>query len=64
LRELLFGLAGEALASCEEHGLADGTIYARVPLGLARAELGRTAEGVALLRQALAGGTEGDRASK
>jgi hypothetical protein len=37
-------------------------IRARVPLGLARAELGRTAEGVALLRQALAGATE--RASR
>ena len=33
-------------------------IRARVPLGLARAELGRTAEGLALVRQALAAATE------
>jgi predicted ATPase len=51
-------LAGEALASAEEHGFPDVAIWARVPLGLARAELGRTAEGVDLLRQALAGVTE------
>src|SRR5262249_18506482 len=51
-------LAGEALTSCEEHGFAEAAIWARTPLGLARAELGRTAEGVALLRQALAGATE------
>jgi class 3 adenylate cyclase/tetratricopeptide (TPR) repeat protein len=47
-------LAGEALASCEEHGLLDLAIYARIALGLGRAELGRPADGVALLRQALA----------
>jgi predicted ATPase len=47
-------LAAEALSSCEEHGFADAPIWAWTPLGLARAELGRTAEGVALLRQALA----------
>src|SRR5262249_48817261 len=51
-------LAGEALASCEEHGFLDAAIWARMPLGLARAELGHAAEGVALLRQALAGATE------
>jgi tetratricopeptide (TPR) repeat protein len=51
-------LAGEALASCEEHGFPEVAIMARVPLGLARAELGRAAEGVALLRQALADATE------
>jgi tetratricopeptide (TPR) repeat protein len=51
-------LAEEALASAEEHGFPDSAIWAPVPLGLARAELGHTAEGVALLRQALAGATE------
>jgi len=51
-------LAAEALASCDEHGLLDFAFYARTPLGLARAELGHAAEGVALLRQALAGATE------
>jgi tetratricopeptide (TPR) repeat protein len=51
-------LAGEALASCEEHGFAEVAMRARVPLGLARAKLGHTAEGVALLRQAMAGATE------
>src|SRR4029077_12433814 len=51
-------LAAEALSSCEEHGFADAPIWAWTPLGLARAELGRTAEGVALLRQALALATE------
>jgi class 3 adenylate cyclase/tetratricopeptide (TPR) repeat protein len=50
--------AGEALASCEEHGLPDLANYARTVLGLARAELGRTAEGVTLLRQALAVATD------
>jgi tetratricopeptide (TPR) repeat protein len=60
LREFLRAetLAGEALAAIEEHGFAEGTFYPRIPLGLARAELGRTAEGVALLRQALAVATE------
>jgi len=51
-------LAGQALASAEEHGFPDSAIWAPIPLGLARAELGHTAEGVALLRQALAGATE------
>jgi class 3 adenylate cyclase/tetratricopeptide (TPR) repeat protein len=51
-------LSREALASCEEHGLLDATIWARIPLGLARAELGHAAEGVALLRQALGGATD------
>jgi tetratricopeptide (TPR) repeat protein len=51
-------LAAEALASCEEHGFPDAAIWARIPLRLARAELGRTAERVALLRQALAGAAE------
>ena len=66
LREFVLAeaLAGEALACCEEHGFSEGTIYPRIPLGLARAELGRTAEGVSLLRQALAVATEGDRAGK
>jgi tetratricopeptide (TPR) repeat protein len=50
--------AAEALASCEEHGFPEMAILSRIVLGLARAELGRTAEGVALLRQALAGLTE------
>src|SRR5262249_51978991 len=50
--------AREAVASCEEHGFPEAAIWARIPLGLARAELGRTAEGVALLRQALAAATE------
>jgi hypothetical protein len=35
-------LAEEALASCEEHGFHEAAIWARIPLGLARAELGRT----------------------
>jgi tetratricopeptide (TPR) repeat protein len=47
--------AGEALASCEENGFPEAADWARSPLGQARAELGRTAEGVALLGQALAG---------
>jgi class 3 adenylate cyclase/tetratricopeptide (TPR) repeat protein len=47
-------LGSEALACCEEYGLLDAAIWAQIPLGLARAELGRTAEGVVLLRQALA----------
>ncbi len=51
-------LAAEALASAEEHGFPDAAIWSRIPLGLARAELGRTAEGIALLRQALADSTE------
>jgi class 3 adenylate cyclase/tetratricopeptide (TPR) repeat protein len=51
-------VAREAFASCEEHGFPEVAIRARVPLGLARAELGHAAEGVALLRQALAGATE------
>jgi predicted ATPase/class 3 adenylate cyclase len=51
-------LAGEALASAEEHGFPEVAIWARIPLGLARAELGRAAEGVALLHQALADATE------
>src|SRR5215469_14103970 len=51
-------LAREALASAEQHGFAGATIWPRTPLGLARAELGQAAEGVALLRQALVGITE------
>jgi class 3 adenylate cyclase/tetratricopeptide (TPR) repeat protein len=51
-------LAGEALASVEEHGFPDLAIRARTPLGLARAELGRSAEGIGLLRQALASATK------
>jgi class 3 adenylate cyclase len=52
-------LAGEAIASCEEHGFPGGTpSLARAELGLARAELGHTAEGVSLLREGLAGATE------
>jgi class 3 adenylate cyclase/tetratricopeptide (TPR) repeat protein len=51
-------LALEALASCEEQGFPEAAISARRVLGLAQAELGRTTEGVALLRQALAGGIE------
>jgi class 3 adenylate cyclase/tetratricopeptide (TPR) repeat protein len=51
-------LAGEALASCEEHGFSEADIWARTRLGLARAELGHSAQGVALLRQALASATE------
>jgi predicted ATPase len=51
-------LAGEALASSKEHGFLQVAIYARTALGLARAELGRTAEGVALLHEALADVTE------
>jgi tetratricopeptide (TPR) repeat protein len=50
--------AAEALASCEEHGFPEGAIWAQTPLGLARAELGHTAEGVALLHQALSGAVE------
>jgi len=51
-------LAGEALGSAEEQGFAEAAIWARIPLGLAHAELGRTAEGVALLRQALEAATQ------
>jgi tetratricopeptide (TPR) repeat protein len=51
-------VAGEALACCEEHGFVQVAISAQAPLGLARAELGRTAEGVTLLRQALMAATE------
>jgi class 3 adenylate cyclase len=38
-------LVGEALASCEEHGFPELAFLARIILGLARAELGRTVEG-------------------
>jgi class 3 adenylate cyclase/tetratricopeptide (TPR) repeat protein len=51
-------LAEEALVSAEEHAFPDVATWARVPLGLARAELGRTAEGVVLLRRALAAASE------
>jgi predicted ATPase len=51
-------IAAEALASSEQHGFLQVAIYALTPLGLARAELGHTADGVALLRQALADVTE------
>jgi class 3 adenylate cyclase/tetratricopeptide (TPR) repeat protein len=51
-------LAAEAFASCEEHGFPQLATRARIPLGIAGAELGRTEEGVALLRQALEGATE------
>ena len=44
-------LAGEALASCEEHGFPDAAIWACAPLGLARAELGRAEEKIAQERK-------------
>jgi class 3 adenylate cyclase/tetratricopeptide (TPR) repeat protein len=51
-------LAAEALASSEEHGFPEAAILARISLGLTQAELGRTTEGIALLRKGLAAATE------
>jgi tetratricopeptide (TPR) repeat protein len=45
--------AAEALANSERCGFPELAIWHRIPLGIARAELGRTAEGVDLLRQAV-----------
>jgi len=47
--------AAQLLALCEEHGFFYIRDLARALLGWARAELGEVAEGVALIREALAG---------
>jgi DNA-binding winged helix-turn-helix (wHTH) protein/tetratricopeptide (TPR) repeat protein len=46
-------IAAEALAYSEQRGFQEFATWHRIPLGIARAELGRTAEGVALLKQAV-----------
>jgi tetratricopeptide (TPR) repeat protein len=45
--------AAEALSDSERRGFPELATWHRIPLGLARAELGRTADGVDLLRQAV-----------
>jgi hypothetical protein len=46
-------LAAEAFAYSEEHGFPELALWSLMLLGGARAEVGRTGEGVALLRQAV-----------
>jgi class 3 adenylate cyclase/tetratricopeptide (TPR) repeat protein len=48
-------LAARALELSEQHQFADAAILARLILGDARSRLGRTTEGVELIRQGLAG---------
>jgi tetratricopeptide (TPR) repeat protein len=48
-------VAAQALARAEEHQFPDMVQLSRVFLGQARAQLGRAAEGVALIRQGIAG---------
>jgi len=50
--------ASEALSICEEHGFPIPRDSARSMLGWARAQLGRAGEGVALIRQRVAGSAE------
>jgi DNA-binding winged helix-turn-helix (wHTH) protein/tetratricopeptide (TPR) repeat protein len=54
-------VATEALAYSEQRGFPELATWHRIPLGLARAEMGRTAEGVDLLRQAVRAMTERDQ---
>jgi class 3 adenylate cyclase len=53
--------ASQALAISDEHGFPIPRNQSRSMLGWARAQLGRAGEGVALIRQALAGLAEGRR---
>jgi tetratricopeptide (TPR) repeat protein len=48
-------LAARALEPCEKHRFPNEAAYLRCILGHARAELGRTAEGIALIREGIAG---------
>jgi tetratricopeptide (TPR) repeat protein len=48
----------QLLSLCEEHGFSYACDLARGVIGWARAQFGRTGEGVSLIRQALAGLTE------
>ncbi len=50
-------LAAKALSQSEERGFSDVALWSLEALGYARGELGRTGEGIALLRQAVAGAT-------
>ncbi|MGH7779428.1 MAG: ATP-binding protein [Candidatus Binataceae bacterium] len=54
-------VAAEALAYSEERGFSELATWHRIPLAMARAELGRTQEGVDLLRQAVLGMNENGR---
>ena len=47
-------LAAQALAHAEQHQFPQAVAWCRCTLGCARAHLGRTAEGVALIRQGIA----------
>src|SRR5262249_31423204 len=46
-------LAAKASSQCQQHGFTELTAWSLPPLGLARAKLGGTSEGIALLRQAV-----------
>jgi class 3 adenylate cyclase/tetratricopeptide (TPR) repeat protein len=48
-------LAARALEPCEKHKFPNEAAYLRCILGHARAELGRTAEGIAMIREGIAG---------
>jgi class 3 adenylate cyclase/tetratricopeptide (TPR) repeat protein len=50
-------LAAKPLSQCEERGFPELAPWSLAALGYARGELGRTGEGVALLRQAVASAT-------
>ena len=52
--------AAKALAEAVEHGFADIATWAQIGLGIARAELGRPSEGVALIRKAVTEMTESE----
>jgi class 3 adenylate cyclase/tetratricopeptide (TPR) repeat protein len=47
-------LAAQGLARSEKHEFPDVVGWSRIPLGQARAQLGRASEGVALIRQGIA----------
>ncbi len=47
-------LAARALELCEKHKFPNEAAYSRALLGAARAHLGRTAEGIALIREGMA----------
>ena len=50
-------LAAKAVSQSEERGFPELVLWSLVPLGYARGELGRTGEGIALLRWAVASAT-------
>ena len=57
-------LAARALDLCEKHGFPNEEAFSRCLLGQARAELGRAAEGIALIRQGIDARVQmGDRAA-